>query len=135
MELIPVWNGALEARGDAPGLSNYAGRSSLHHSASWAQGEGLADGERAKPEASMWGSGRSYQFADKPRPAYVPRKITPRLSPERAQAVAVLLRKGVSYRTLARDWGVTFGQARRVAKEIGMSRGHFSGRPCSTGAA
>jgi hypothetical protein len=43
VELVPVWNGALERQGAAPGLSAYVGQSSIYHSPAW--GDGLKRGE------------------------------------------------------------------------------------------
>jgi hypothetical protein len=42
-ELEPVWSGALERQGAAPGLSAYVGASSIYHSPAW--GEGMKRGE------------------------------------------------------------------------------------------
>lgn len=110
--LEPVWSGALEHDGAVPGLSRYAGKSSLYHSASWAYAEALE--QQAMIPAPI---------VIPPPPAWMPPKPTaPKLTKEREGAVAVLLRKGVSYRKLVRDFGITLHQARRVAKQIGLVR-------------
>lgn len=108
-ELVPAWSGSLERARLAPGLSSYLGRSSLHHSASWEAAEGLERGECGCARPSD-------------RPAYLPTVKAPKLTPERERAVAVLLRHGVSYRKLVRDFGVTMAQARRVARDLGITR-------------
>lgn len=46
-ELVAVWNGERERRGEAPSLTTYAGRSSLHHSPPWSD----LDEQPAKPRA------------------------------------------------------------------------------------
>lgn len=113
--LEPVWSGAMEARHEAPGLSTYFGRSSLHHSASWAQAE-------ARELESLGGT--APPAPPPPRPDWAPVKPTaPPLSKEREGAVALLLRRGVSYRRLFKDFGVSVSQARRIAKAIGLVRG------------
>lgn len=109
-----AWSGAMEARTEAPGLSSYIGRSSLHHSASWAQAEAR----------ELEADGYAQSVAEPERPAWAGVKpVAPKLSVEREGAVALLLRKGVSYRRLFKDFGVSVSQARRIAKSIGLVRG------------
>lgn len=111
--LEPVWNGTLEHDGLAPGLSNYCGRSTLHHSASWAQAEALEHGECARVPMPA--------TTPKRRPAYLPAPVrAQRLTPQQRSTVgprAVELRhKGVSWRAIARNIGLTVGQVRSLVR-------------------
>jgi hypothetical protein len=117
--LEPVWNGSLEARGLAPGLSSYYGRSSLHHSVSWATVEAREADESGRAIAVSAEAPARPSWAP-PKPAAAP------LTKEREGAVALLLRKGVSYRKLVKDFGISLSQARRIAREIGMVRGQVA---------
>jgi hypothetical protein len=95
IELIPVWSGALERQGAAPGLSAYIGQSSIYHSPAW--GDGLKRGVK-------WG-----------RPAT-------KLSPETVEAFTRLLRKGVSLRSAARQVGISpWSNAARAVHDAVMA--------------
>jgi hypothetical protein len=106
IELVPVWSGALERQGAAPGLSAYIGQSSIYHSPAW--GDGLKRGEcliRGKRKPGVkWG-----------RPAT-------KLSPETVEAFTRLLRKGVSLRSAARQVGISpWSNAARAAHDAVMA--------------
>lgn len=110
--LEPVWSGELEARGDAPGLSNYVGRSTLCGAMELL--EALAQGD----------AGRVPGRARGPR---TPTKW-PALTVETSAAILALLQRGVSYNGVVTTLGkrgivCSRDQARKVGRDHAIVRG------------
>lgn len=99
IDLVCCWSGALEARGDAPGLSSYAGKSSLFHSANWARS--LSIDEAAAVQTGKRGAD------SKPR---IP------MTPAREKAIVAMLRAGHGYNYVARAMDCTRTVPRRLAR-------------------
>jgi hypothetical protein len=117
-QLEPFWSGSRERAGLAPGLSAYQGRSSVYHSASWAQVEALEWGEckekRGKDGERTRGPDRGAR--------------SPRIqSGELDAKIEPLLRAGKSYNAISIELGCSVTPIRRVAKRIGRDRAVFRG--------
>lgn len=112
--LVPVWNGELEARGEAPGLSAYDGKSSIYHSVNWERSDELErrhDNRQRRAEgfAAVRGSDTKPRVARGSRDAEVVER----------------LKKGVSYGAICRELGVTLSVPRRLARIHGIDRSVF----------
>jgi len=117
-QLEAVWSGALERSGGAPGLSAYAGRSSLYHSANWEAAERFEALEMSQAPRGNKELGRGKDR--RPRKSYEPHGFYD------ARALE-LLRKGCSYGNIVRELGCSMGIVRRVAKSNGIDRSGFQG--------
>jgi hypothetical protein len=109
-ELEPYWNGALARQGAAPALSSYFGRSSLHHSASWAYAEGLKHGEATR---------------NGPRRQRVKLSAYDRIA--RDALIVLKLRKGSSYKWVADELGISADTVAKVARKNGLDRSWAQG--------
>lgn len=125
-ELEVAWSGALETRGEARGLSSYEGRSSLHHSASWALAEA-----REAASVDLPGPGRPRVIGRCRRPRVVATRAAsrqwPPLTGERRAEVLRMLIGGVSYRAIARALDCEVTQIRRVGRDHGIDRSMLAG--------
>lgn len=110
-DLVVAWSGELEARGDAPGLSSYRGRSSIFHSPS--------------DEEAEQRLGRQIDNLRR-RDRHKGIRVAP--VRERAargqfeQPALTLLRKGLSYGMTARELGCVVTVVRNVARRNGIDR-------------
>lgn len=147
MELVAVWRGSLERSGLAPGLSTYTGPSPLASASpdDWEPG----DGTRIKPDAERDALNAKILHALRSGETYrairrdfgvtyervsalaathnLIRRPNQSLSPERVDAVGVLLRAGLTYSAIEARYGVSIQQARMVAAKLGIAR--VMGRP------
>lgn len=130
--LEPVWSGALEARGEAPGLSSYVGRSTLC---------GCMDALEALTYREMEKLPNRRELRAKWRKAngqICTRKAVnrstyakwPPLNPESTAAILALLKQGVSYSGVVKSLGkrgivCSRDQARKVAQNNSIERGRL----------
>ena len=138
--LEPVWSGELEARGLVPGLSTYMGPSSIRviseeRAAALEYGEcgklrsavtddevraALAAGGHCLAIAERLGTGYKRVLTLARQWGLTQARYT--LTPEREAAIVAVLRRGVTYKALERDYGVPIGVARRLVREHGIAR-------------
>lgn len=119
MELVAVWNGTLEARGEAPGLSSYIGRSTLCGCMDML--EALAHGEvNRHPDRTL---------ANR-RKAKMGRPVSrwPKLTQQTSAAILELLHRGVSYNGIVTTLGqrgiaCSRDQVRKVGRDHAIVRG------------
>lgn len=127
--LEPVWNGTLEARGEAPGLSNYLGRSTLCGCMEVL--EALAHGEvNRHPQRTQENRAKRLKWTPHTTRSATFRRWPP-LTPETSAAILQLLQRGVSYNgivsTLAKRGIVcSRDQARKVARDHAIVRGRVA---------
>lgn len=100
IEYEPVWSGAMEAAGEAQGLSRCEGNASLHQSGAWVYAEDPSGGD------------------DAPRPAPAARTFWDQ---SRDPEAVTLLLKGVSLARAAAQLGTTKDCIRRVAIRRGVT--------------
>lgn len=119
VELVPVWNGEMEARGEAPGLSSYRGRSSIYYSATF-----------EKMDSASYGDGTLSPLSNR-KPRKKPRRID---AAEEAEILR-LLKAGCPYTQIVKLHHVGSSVVRRIAKQAGIDRAHWKGHHTEPGRA
>jgi hypothetical protein len=141
-QLEVVWSCSLEARGDAPGLSSYVGRSTLCGCMEALEALTYRDMERIpnRAQARIRWRNAAGQVCKPSQAGRAPKVRAikganfakwPPLTPETSAAILALLHKGVSYNGIVTTLGTrgivcSRDQARKVGRDHAIVRGRVA---------